>query len=313
MKKLFLPIFLISLFSTGINAQDFEIRYSFLVHNPCTMSSVQAFADTFRTGETFVIEEYTLPGDLSNWQNLYDALTGTIFGVETGALNENIEIGINLLSFDCNNPGSYDDPSGQDVPLFMFIGIAVIGETSGITMIDSFYYFQPGKYAFLKIPKSAAFNSLLQTLSLTLNDIGFYYYLGNLLITGGMQFDALSDPNYVILNLSHFSKFGGGKGSVNSVEENVISQIPSAFNLAQNYPNPFNPTTKIQYSIPEAGYVTLKVYNTLGVEVESLISDYKQAGTYEAAFTAKDLSSGIYFYELRLNNKSQTRKMILIK
>jgi hypothetical protein len=71
-----------------------------------------------------------------------------------------------------------------------------------------------------------------------------------------------------------------------------------AFALFQNYPNPFNPLTKIKYSIPQSSNVVIKVYDILGNEVETLVNEEKQTGTYEITWYTKTLSSGIYFYRL---------------
>lgn len=95
--------------------------------------------------------------------------------------------------------------------------------------------------------------------------------------------------------------------------QNTSKEIPENFDLLQNYPNPFNPSTKIKFSVPKAGFVTLTVYNAAGSEVEKLVSDMLTAGVYEADFDASDYSSGIYFYKLESNDFSQTRKMMLIK
>jgi hypothetical protein len=89
--------------------------------------------------------------------------------------------------------------------------------------------------------------------------------------------------------------------------------VPESYSLEQNYPNPFNPSTKIRFNIPEAGQITLKVYNALGQEVASLVNEYKNAGSYEYNFDASGLNSGIYFYKINSNNYSATKKMILIK
>ena len=86
-----------------------------------------------------------------------------------------------------------------------------------------------------------------------------------------------------------------------------------SYELTQNYPNPFNPSTRINYKIGEPGLVQLKVYNILGVEVASMVNEYKNAGNYFADFKADNYSSGVYFYSLSVNNFVQTRKMILEK
>ncbi|MEK7069352.1 MAG: T9SS type A sorting domain-containing protein [Patescibacteria group bacterium] len=89
--------------------------------------------------------------------------------------------------------------------------------------------------------------------------------------------------------------------------------IPTEFKLEQNYPNPFNPTTTIKFSIPESGNYTLRVYNTLGQEVATLVNEYKIVGNYEINFNAGDLPSGVYMYKLQAGSFVQTKKMILIK
>jgi len=89
--------------------------------------------------------------------------------------------------------------------------------------------------------------------------------------------------------------------------------VPQQFKLQQNYPNPFNPSTVISYTIPKAGIVTLKVYNTLGQEVATLVNGYKTAQTYSVEFNASKLASGVYLYELRYNDQSLTQKMLLMK
>jgi hypothetical protein len=96
-----------------------------------------------------------------------------------------------------------------------------------------------------------------------------------------------------------------------SVEQ--LSQTPSDFRLEQNYPNPFNPATNIQYSIPEASFVQLKVYDVIGNEVATLVNDVQTAGTYRADFTAGNLSSGLYIARLRVGDNVSSIKMTLLK
>ena len=85
------------------------------------------------------------------------------------------------------------------------------------------------------------------------------------------------------------------------------------FYLFQNYPNPFNPTTKMDYSIPRASFVTLKVYDILGREVATLVNEEKPAGNYEVEFNGKGLSSGVYFYRIQAGNFVSTKKLVLLK
>ncbi|MFZ5947630.1 MAG: alpha-amylase family glycosyl hydrolase [Stygiobacter sp.] len=93
------------------------------------------------------------------------------------------------------------------------------------------------------------------------------------------------------------------------------NSLPNEFVLEQNYPNPFNPSTILKYSLPESGYVTLKVYDILGREVAILVNEYQKPGTYSTEFRAQssELSSGVYFYRLNYNGQTLTRKMILAK
>ena len=89
--------------------------------------------------------------------------------------------------------------------------------------------------------------------------------------------------------------------------------IPAKYILEQNEPNPFNPNTTIRYSLPKDGLVTLKVYNLIGQEVETLVNGYKSAGSYSFEFYGTNLASGIYFYRLISGEYSETKKMILNK
>lgn len=93
----------------------------------------------------------------------------------------------------------------------------------------------------------------------------------------------------------------------------VVYAAPNTYELAQNYPNPFNPSTIIRFGVPESGFVNLKVYNTLGQEVATLVNEFVIAGGYEVSFNANNLPSGIYFYTITANSFSTTKKMILIK
>jgi len=105
--------------------------------------------------------------------------------------------------------------------------------------------------------------------------------------------------------------FDGSFEYSNIIEADV--NVPTKFELSQNYPNPFNPYTVITYSLPKAGYVSLKVYNALGQEVSTLINGIKDAGIHKIDFNAAGLNSGIYFYKLESDNATQVKKMTLLK
>ncbi|MBE0572922.1 MAG: T9SS type A sorting domain-containing protein [Ignavibacteriaceae bacterium] len=92
-----------------------------------------------------------------------------------------------------------------------------------------------------------------------------------------------------------------------------ISGLPQDFNISQNYPNPFNPTTNIEYSIPEASFVQLKVFDILGNEVVTLVNEEQSAGSYRVDFSGVDFASGLYIAKLQAENYTKTIKMSLLK
>jgi hypothetical protein len=96
------------------------------------------------------------------------------------------------------------------------------------------------------------------------------------------------------------------------VEENPAVH-PTEYALKQNYPNPFNPSTKIKYQIPKLSFATLKVYDVLGSEILTIVNEEKPAGSYEILFNAMNLSSGIYFYQLKAESYIETKKMVLLR
>jgi uncharacterized repeat protein (TIGR02543 family) len=103
-----------------------------------------------------------------------------------------------------------------------------------------------------------------------------------------------------------------GSQSANGLLAAMVEDIPTEYGLSQNYPNPFNPSTTIRYQVPQAAQVSLKVYNTLGEEVSTLVSDVQDAGFYQLQW-APQLPSGVYFYQLQAGSYIQSRKMILLK
>ncbi|RPH95559.1 T9SS C-terminal target domain-containing protein [candidate division KSB1 bacterium] len=101
--------------------------------------------------------------------------------------------------------------------------------------------------------------------------------------------------------------------TVSAVDEPTLVGEPVSYLMAENYPNPFNPSTMIRYSIPAAGKVGLFVYDITGREVAELVNTYQTAGTYAVPFNGSDLSSGIYFYRITVNQQTFTNRMVLMK
>jgi hypothetical protein len=145
--------------------------------------------------------------------------------------------------------------------------------------------------------------------------------------TWQIESEGITDNNLKNIYFCQYTDFGGGyfgpgiivgehktvllNSLVVSVGEDYIQ--PEGFYLSQNYPNPFNPTTSLQYTIGSRQFVTLKVYDLLGKEVATLVNEEKPAGEYEVEFNGSNLSSGMYFYQLKTDSHSETKKMVLLK
>ncbi len=122
--------------------------------------------------------------------------------------------------------------------------------------------------------------------------------------------DDLVNINSRRYRLKQIDKDGSFEYS-NVIEVAVV--LPKNVRLLQNYPNPFNPTTTISYSIPVSDFVSLRVYDVLGQEAQTLVGEFQEAGTYSVSFDADGLSSGLYFYKLYLRNHlGSAKKMAFV-
>ncbi len=129
------------------------------------------------------------------------------------------------------------------------------------------------------------------------------------------------DPNnwFIADELKFLADFRTGQPlQITAINDPGNSNVPNIFQLEQNYPNPFNPTTEIRYQLPQAGNVSLVIYNTLGQKIRTLVNGHEAAGVYEVKWNGKDeagqqVASGVYFYDLRSGNFHQVRKMILMR
>jgi hypothetical protein len=144
---------------------------------------------------------------------------------------------------------------------------------------------------------------------LTLNDYVWiaenYWIVKSIIPSANVDLSIIGVDPFNIPGLS--TKLDGVTGF-----EDEIS-IPNKYLLTQNYPNPFNPSTKITYSIPTRSNASLKVFDVLGSEVAELVNGEIEPGSYDIEFNAAQLSSGVYFYQLKTENYIETKKMILIR
>ncbi|MBS1493235.1 MAG: T9SS type A sorting domain-containing protein [Bacteroidetes bacterium] len=101
-------------------------------------------------------------------------------------------------------------------------------------------------------------------------------------------------------------------GALLSVNQ-ISSSVPDKFSLKQNYPNPFNPETKISFDVKNSTFASLKIFDMTGKEVKTLVNENISAGSYEINFNASELNSGVYFYTLKTNEFTETKKMMLVK
>jgi hypothetical protein len=136
----------------------------------------------------------------------------------------------------------------------------------------------------------------------TITSNGYYYYLLKQIDTDG-NFELTHDTVKVMVDY------------ITSVKQNFQTKNlkPEVFELNQNYPNPFNPETNIVFSVNNTNFVTIKLYDIVGRELETIFSKIVTAGTHSIKFKPDNLSSGAYIYKLETQNKSISKKMLFIQ
>ena len=294
---------------------------------------------TFRTATEFIYApagvEITIGVAPANSVSVGDTLTGFRVTLENGATYVAIANGV-------LNPASYSpNPDGRSTAFTLFLNsiaresakgadfdfFVLHGATDAPTvdviarnvapLVDNAAYGDITSY--ITVPPAA------YTLDLTLSDGTSLVqsYIADLSSLGGgsavVFASGFLNPS-VNQNGEAFGLFfaladgtvGQFPEGVTSVED-ISSVTPDRYTLSQNYPNPFNPSTTISFTIPDNELVSLKIYNVLGSEVATLISQNLTAGEYNFNFEASNLASGIYFYELKAGNFAQIKKMNLLK
>ena len=224
----------------------------------------------------------------------YSIGVGTTYDIATIKYNS---LGDTLWTrrYDFGPGGNRDDrPSGM--VLDNFGSVYVTGSSSSSTFNDyvTLKYDQAGNQQWVKRYNGAGSNDDAATSIAVDNSLNIY-------ITGSS------------MNISNNSDYLTIKYSQPVGVTSIGNSIPGKFKLEQNYPNPFNPTTNINYDLPFSGIVTLKVYNSLGKEVASLVNERQAAGSYRVEFDGSSLSSGIYYYTLSEGEFMETKKMLLVK
>lgn len=173
--------------------------------------------------------------------------------------------------------------------------------------VDWSYRPDAGKNRVWPLPENLAYNnSDYQTAAMGGFPLGDLNWFPDLL----PSWEAQRDDEWKTIN--NWLKYGSPNGIPNDVKE-LPGSLPDEYILQQNYPNPFNPTTMINFSLPGDGFVTLEVYDILGREVAELVNEEKQAGIYSVYFNGANLSSGIYFYSIKMGNYYRVKKMVLAK
>lgn len=261
--------------------------------------------DIVLEGEVYTIKNTVITDPrFVNAQPFIDAVAGSKFVIEDGALNENITIDWFFWNIDCSN-GTFITFGGNNL---FFNGYYVVNNS------PNQYNFANGKVARFTIPKSEKFDSLLIMNGIN-PDSALVFMFANGMSGDTLGLNSFQTDTTVVFEASHFSQILGGDKALYSTlsSEDQESSIPTQFSLRQNYPNPFNPSTTIEYGLPERTFVELKIFNILGKEVATLVNSTQEAGMHNVTFDASKLTSGVYLYKIKTSKFTEFKKMILLK
>lgn len=303
MNKTLFTFFISFLFLSTIAAQH-VIGYRIYIPSSCDGESpkIEIASGAGFEGQEFQFPAVELPDPYKGYQDYINVFAGASIGLPEGSLSENVTLKIDLTNIECG-------PDYSNLKEAFMLTIRVIGSNTGVHDPFSYYQFNEGKKAYLKIDANNV-KTLLKKLNMKFEElIAWYATQGLDPDLTGIEIVPTSDYLYIYLN--HFSKIMFGvPESVTDLEKNNLN---FTYNLAQNYPNPFNPTTKLSYSLEKPGFTNLTIYNSIGAKVKTLVNQLEPAGNYNIKFDASKLPSGIYFYSLTSGNFKSTKKMILLK
>lgn len=259
-------------------------------------ANISTYSQGVYQGDPAEIWSYlTLNGTLSN---MGQAITSSTFpGLVI--ISEN-----NPASIEMQLPMTYNTSWSQSyVNTFSIPGLPPSTSNVSINVVVD-------AYGTMTLPGGASYEALRIRESVTVNGTTSVSY-SFLAKNGANVTVSATDPNPPTSGTIDADWYDWNTPFTTDIEQ--ISGLPESFNLSQNYPNPFNPSTKIEYSIPEASFVELKVYDILGNEVATLVDEEQSAGSYRADFSGSDVASGLYIAKLQAGNFSKTIKMSLLK
>ncbi len=283
--------------------------------DPSGNAYISGYTDAYGTGFDYLT--YSLnPAGSYRWLQRYNGggsaedrpqgiITDQAGNVYVTGFSNQGATGMDLLTIKYNSAGAEQwvrplnvggDDRAYDMTMDAAGNIFLAGKTTAYGTSDDFLscsYSSNGDFRWLMAYNNSAANG---------NDYATRIITdaaGNVYVTGASNG---AGNDYVTIKYS----------SITGIQSNN-NQIPLNYSLKQNYPNPFNPSTKIEFSLPADGNVKLSVYDISGREIQNLVDNYLNAGTYSIDFNASELSTGTYFYRLTSGSFNETKKMILVK
>jgi len=203
-----------------------------------------------------------------------------------------------------------------DEDLYLIAGMGAFGQLSDEMELAKDFNFGP-IYTIGPVGKKLSNGAIIafKLNNIDYNKVSIGYWDGELWreLPSFLSEDGLSIAG-IGTHLGHYTLIARGSGMPLSATEDL--SIPTDFSLAQNYPNPFNPETRIGYDLPDAGHVSLIIYDILGRELVTLVNTNQPAGRFNILWNGEDsfgnpVGSGLYFYQLNSGDFSQTKKMII--
>jgi hypothetical protein len=261
--------------------------------NPMGYSVMQELTE----GEIWTLGGLPFPMNVLNGGKIY---------FPVGSLTEDIRIHIGLPLF--------SEVRGDSVG---WNGAGVVGGIDFTVIVnDSIsepYYFETPLIVGLVYKRG-----LIDKMNIDPNSLALYFAVRN---GDSTIFDSTGITNTVVdlsynrifSGVVHFSSLAVIGESISTGIEDKENMIPHGYSLEQNYPNPFNPATSFSYTLPEATKVTISIFDLSGRKIETIVDDYRQAGTYLVKWDASGYATGIYFYRLSANGFTTSKKMVFMK